>query len=129
MSSERTEQIKKILISAQQASSPKDQLLNDIAEGKINLLSAKEICKRLNLSESEFTALVKNSDPTYSPMPKNQVNEVMQAITENVRNLAENLTKLDSQHQYSFPAPDLYVAGRARWAEDTLKQWLLQGAK
>ena len=64
MSNGRTEQIKKILISAQQSDSPKDQLLNDVAEGKVHLISAKEICERLSLSESEFTALVRNSDPT-----------------------------------------------------------------
>ncbi|MEE3682372.1 hypothetical protein [Actinobacillus pleuropneumoniae] len=129
MSNERTEQIKKLLISAQQSNSPKEQLLNDVAEGKIQLLSAKEICQRLNLSEDEFTNLVRNSDPTYSPAPKSKMADVTDFLKHQAFEATKNIIKLENLHQYSFPAPDLYIAGKARWTEDTLKQWLLQGAK
>lgn len=129
MSNERTEQIKKLLISAQQSNSPKEQLLNDVAEGKIQLLSAKEICQRLNLSEDEFTNLVRNSDPTYSPAPKSKMADVIDFLKHQAFEAKKNIIKLENLHQYSFPAPDLYIAGKARWTEDTLKKWLLQGAK
>ncbi|WP_273394022.1 hypothetical protein [Actinobacillus porcinus] len=125
MSNERTEQIKKILMSAQQCNTPEEQLANDIAEGKVHLLSAQEICERLRLSAEEFTILVRNSDPTYSPTSKNK----MQALTHLVNENTLKVMKLDPQYQYSFPAPDLYIAGKARWTKDTLKKWLLQGAE
>lgn len=129
MSNERTEQIKKLLISAQQSNSPKEQLLNDVAEGKIQLLSAKDIYQRLNLSEDEFTNLVRNSDPTYSPTQKSKIDDLTDILNRQVFEATKNIIKSENRHQYSFPAPDLYIAGKARWTEDTLKQWLLQGAK
>ncbi|EIJ72898.1 hypothetical protein [Haemophilus parahaemolyticus] len=129
MSNKRTEQIKKLLISAQQSNSPKEQLLNDVAEGKIRLLSAKDIYQRLNLSEDEFTNLVRNNDPTYSPTQQSRIDDLTDILNRQVFEARKNIIKLDNRHQYSFPAPDLYIVGKARWTEDTLKQWLLQGAK
>ena len=40
---ERTEQIKKLLISEQEGIAPNEQIINDLIEGKIKLLSAKDI--------------------------------------------------------------------------------------
>ena len=84
MSNKRTEQIKKLLISAQQSNSPKEQLLNDVAEGKIRLLSAKDIYQRLNLSEDEFTNLVRNNDPTYSPTQQSRIDDFTDILNRQV---------------------------------------------
>ena len=75
------------------------------------------------------TQPVRNSDPTYSPTPKNKITELTRLVNIDTLEAAKNILKLDSQYQYSFPAPDLYIAGKARWTEDTLKLWLLQGAE
>gem|GEM_PF-5741207 len=55
---ERTEQIKKLLISEQEGIAPNEQIINDLIEGKIKLLSAKDIYTRLNISSGEFEQLV-----------------------------------------------------------------------
>lgn len=124
---ERTEQIKKLLISEQEGIAPNEQIINDLIEGKIKLLSAKDIYTRLNISSSEFEQLVKNSDPTYSLHEKNK----MDVLTKNFigKDLIKVISRTEIQYKYSFPKPDLYIAGKARWSPDTLKRWLLQGAK
>jgi len=124
---ERTEQIKKLLISEQEGIAPNEQIINDLIEGKIKLLSAKDIYTRLNISSGEFEQLVKNSDPTYSLHEKNK----MDAITDSLigKGLVKAISRTEIQYKYSFPKPDLYIAGKARWSPDTLKRWLLQGAK
>ena len=124
---ERTEQIKKLLISEQEGIAPKEQIINDLIEGKIKLLSAKDIYTRLNISSGEFEQLVKNSDPTYSLHEKNK----MDALTKSLigKGLIKTISQTEIQYKYSFPKPDLYIAGKARWSSDTLKRWLLQGAK
>lgn len=124
---ERTEQIKKLLISEQEGISPNEQIINDLIEGKIKLLSAKDIYTRLNISSGEFEQLVKNSDPTYSLHEKNKID----AITDSLigKGLVKAISRTEIQYKYSFPKPDLYIAGKARWSPDTLKRWLLQGAK
>lgn len=124
---ERTEQIKKLLISEQEGISPNEQIINDLIEGKIKLLSAKDIYTRLNISSGEFEQLVKNNDPTYSLHEKNKID----AITDSLigKGLVKAISRTEIQYKYSFPKPDLYIAGKARWSPDTLKRWLLQGAK
>nr|DAT90883.1 MAG TPA: hypothetical protein [Bacteriophage sp.] len=125
---ERTEQIKKLLISEQEGIAPNEQIINDLIEGKIKLLSAKDIYTLLNISSSEFEQLVKNSDPTYSLHEKNK----MDALTKGLiirKDLIKAISRTEIQYKYSFPKPDLYIAGKARWSSDTLKRWLLQGAK
>ena len=96
-------------------------------EGKIKLLSAKDIYTRLNISSGEFEQLVKNSDPTYSLHERNKID----AITDSLigKGLVKAISRTEIQYKYSFPKPDLYIAGKARWSPDTLKRWLLQGAK
>ena len=124
---ERTEQIKKLLISEQEGIAPNEQIINDLIEGKIKLLSAKDIYTRLNISSGEFEQLVKNNDPTYSLHEKNKID----AITDSLigKGLVKAISRTEIQYKYSFPKPDLYIAGKARWSPDTLKRWLLQGAK
>lgn len=123
---ERTEQIKKLLISEQEGIAPNEQIINDLIEGKIKLLSAKDIYTRLNISSGEFEQLVKNSDPTYSLHEKNKMDALTSLIG---KGLIKTISQTEIQYKYSFPKPDLYIAGKARWSSDTLKRWLLQGAK
>ena len=124
---ERTEQIKKLLISEQEGIAPNEQIINDLIEGKIKLLSAKDIYTRLNISSGEFEQLVKNNDTAYSLHEKNKID----AITDSLigKGLVKAISRTEIQYKYSFPKPDLYIAGKARWSPDTLKRWLLQGAK
>lgn len=127
MNNEKKEHIKKILMSEQQFNKISDQLINDILDGKAKLLSAKEICERLNISENYFTNLVKVNDPTYKLQESNAslgetlLNDVLKGFLREETS-EENL-------QYGFPKPDIYIAGKARWATQTLKSWLLEGAK
>ncbi len=124
---ERTEQIKKLLISEQEGIAPNEQIINDLIEGKIKLLSAKDIYTRLNISSGEFEQLVKNSDPTYTLHEKNKIDVLTSSLIGN--GLIKTISRTEIQYKYSFPKPDLYIAGKARWSPDTLKRWLLQGAK
>ncbi|BBF07655.1 hypothetical protein [Haemophilus influenzae] len=124
---ERTEQIKKLLISEQEGIAPNEQIINDLIEGKIKLLSAKDIYTRLNISSGEFEQLVKHSDPTYSLHEKNKMDAFTKSLIR--KDLIKAISRTEIQYKYSFPKPDLYIAGKARWSPDTLKRWLLQGAK
>lgn len=124
----RAEQIKKLLISAQSDTSPEDQLVNDIVKGEVKLLSAKDICERLGLSENEFTELVRQNEPSYQARKKTKVEEVLGQM-KGLEKVSQVIKSQHFEYQYSFPAPDIYIAGKARWTEDSLKNWLLQGAK
>lgn len=126
ISNERTEQIKKILLEEQRASRPREQLINQIVAGSIKLLSAQEVCERLSLSEAELTRLVRKSDPNY-PRYDNK-GSVAKAMKE-IERMTQTIREITMDEAFSFPAPDIYIAGKARWSEDTLKKWLLQGAK
>lgn len=125
MDSYKTEQIKKILISEQQSDPVENQLVDAIIAGKVELLSDVDICKKLNLSVPEFTRLVRQSDPSYRADLPHFPEHAIRAFS------VSQSTKLTLPYKqtFSFPKPDIYIAGKARWTTDTLKNWLLQGAK
>lgn len=127
MSNERAEQIKKILLEGQQSSPPLEQLIDQIVAGSVKLLSAQEICDRLGLSENELTRLVRKNDPTYPQYDnKSSAAKAMQGIERLARTM-RGVAMEDGL--FSFPPPDIYIVGKARWSADTLKKWLFQGAK
>lgn len=128
MNNIKTEQIKKILISEQQGNSPSNQLIDDIISGKVELLSEKDICKKLNLNEKEFIELVKQSDPKYDANGRVFSIETINAFFPQ-KTVQMDKFLLNYKKSYSFPKPDIYIVGKARWTTDTLRNWLLQGAK
>lgn len=126
---ERIEQIKKMLISEQEGIATNEQIINDLVAGKIKLLSAKDIYTRLNISSDEFTQLVKRSDPNFRLNENNIVDTFMEKLNLPKAIDVYNVSSSNTKDSYSFPKPDLYIAGKARWSPDTLKKWLLQGSK
>lgn len=106
MTNLRTEQIKGILLAEQQAKSYQGQIISDLVEGKITLLTAQEICSRLSIDEKIFTLWVRKNEPDYN----------------------KKAGEISWEHfqPTQFPKPDIYIAGEARWTKETFKRWLLQ---
>lgn len=126
MSSNTTEQIKKMLISEQQPNAPEAQLIEAIIDGRVKLLSDKDIYQKLNISETEFSEWVKQTTPNYQAEHR-----TAQAVAVGVlfRDYSTKMSPFSQKKQHSFPKPDIYIAGKARWTTDTLRNWLRQNTK
>lgn len=84
-----------------------NDLVNQIAEGKAELLTADEICKRLAVSRSTFDRWVKNGTTQY------------------IGNRPKLFTKPDDEDtSMQFPPADIRIGQSPRWSVDTFKKWL-----
>jgi len=86
-----------------------NDLVNQIAEGKANLLSADDICTRLSVSRSTFDRWVKNgtSIPSVGGIPKRSI-----------------FPRNDEDSGITFPQPDIKIGNSPRWSIETFKKWL-----
>lgn len=109
MSNEKTETIKAILIAAQRPAITKEQIIDDVVAGKVKLLTAEQISERIGIDEAVFTLWVKQSTDDYHP-----------------RKPRKELGKDKMPLMATFPKPDIYIAGEARWTQETFKMWLIQ---
>lgn len=88
-----------------------NDLVNDIAAGTANLLSAEDICTRLSVSRSTFDRWVRNGSSPLSQLSR-------------VRGKSLFAHDSDEDGSISFPPPDIRIGNSPRWALETFKGWL-----
>lgn len=113
--------VKQSIIEAQLAATPRDKLVNDIVKGSADLLSANDIITRLGITANEFTELV--NLPNHSL----RTYQGLSALGSNRAKTFESYVELINEElgrNISFPKPDLYILGKARWKKETFKKWV-----
>lgn len=113
--------VKQSIVEAQLASTPKDKVVNDIIKGSAELLSANDIINRLGITVEEFQELVN------LPQHYLKANGGLGAAIYRTQRMFDAHIELINQElekNLSFPKPDLYILGKARWKKETFKQWL-----
>lgn len=115
------EDVKQAIVEAQLASTPKDKVVNDIMKGSAELLSANDIINRLGITAVEFQELVN------LPNHYLRTNGGLGAAVYTTKRMFDAHIELINQElekNLSFPKPDLYILGKARWKKETFKKWL-----
>lgn len=118
--------VKQAIVEAQLAATPRDKLVNDIMKGSADLLSANDIITRLGISADEFKELVN------LPNHYLRTNGGVGATVYNTKRMFDTHIELINQElekNISFPKPDLYILGKARWKKETFKKWLEEQCK
>lgn len=113
--------VKQAIVEAQLASTPKDKMINNIMKGSAELLSANDIILRLGITANEFEKLVK------LPNHYLRINGGLGAALAATHSLFDphiELINQDLEKSSTFPKPDLYILGKARWTKETFKKWL-----
>jgi hypothetical protein len=119
--STKFEDVKQFIVEAQLASTPKDKVVNDIMKGTADLLSANDIIKRLGITADEFKELV--NLPNHYLRTRGGLAGALHNNT-TLFNANIELINQDLEKASSFPKPDLYILGKARWKKETFKKWL-----
>lgn len=92
-----------------------NDLVNSIADGTAQLLSAEEICKRLSISRSTFDRWVRNSAP---------VSDFVKNMQSQARGIGPYPRDSNDDSRLSFPQPDIRIGNSPRWELTTFKAWL-----
>jgi len=90
-----------------------NDIVEQIANGTAQLLSADEICKRLEISRSTFDRWVKNGSPLTIDSLK------LPRPAKSIFNRGEA-----EDNNLTFPPPDIRIGNSPRWAMSTFKKWL-----
>ena len=120
--STKFEDVKQSIVEAQLASTPKDKVVNDIMKGAADLLSANDIIKRLGITADEFQELV-NLPNHYLRNTGGTFGETLYRSSRLFDSHIELINK-DLEGKSTFPKPDFYILGKARWKKETFKKWL-----
>lgn len=120
--STKFEDVKQAIVEAQLASTPKDKVVNDIMKGAADLLSANDIIKRLGITADEFQELV-NLPNHYLRNTGGTFGEALYRSSRLFDSHIELINK-DLEGKSTFPKPDFYILGKARWKKETFKKWL-----
>ena len=112
--------VKQSIVAAQLASTPKDKVVSDIMKGRADLLSANDIIQRLSITANEFERLV--------GLPNHYVrtNGGLGAVMRTTQMIDPHIELINSELEknITFPKPDIYILGKARWKKETFKKWL-----
>lgn len=112
--------VKQSIVAAQLASTPKDKVVSDIMKGRADLLSANDIIQRLSITANEFERLV--------GLPNHYVrtNGGLGAVMRSTQMFDPHIELINSELEknITFPKPDIYILGKARWKKETFKKWL-----
>lgn len=112
--------VKSAIVEAQLASTPKDKVVSDIMKGSADLLSANDIIQRLGITANEFEILV--------GLPNHYVrtNRGLGAVIHSAKMFDPYIELVNSELEknITFPKPDIYILGKARWKKETFKKWL-----
>ncbi|OBW93004.1 hypothetical protein [Gallibacterium salpingitidis] len=113
--------VKQAIVEAQLASTPKDRMINSIMTGATELLSANDIILRLGITANEFEKLIKL--PNHYLRTSSGFGAALSA-TQALFDTHIELINKDLEKISTFPNPDLYILGKARWTKETFKKWL-----
>lgn len=87
-------------------------LIDRIADGTAVLLSADQICTRLDVSRSTFDRWVRAGAPLIEQLKNRQHGTY-----------ADRLNELE-EGRITFPPPDIRIGNSPRWEMATFKKWL-----
>ncbi|MCI7353330.1 MAG: hypothetical protein SPE06_05460 [[Actinobacillus] rossii] len=118
--------VKQAIVEAQLAATPRDKLVNDIMKGSADLLSANDIITRLGISADEFMKLV--NLPNHSLRTNGGLGAAVYA-SRRMFDAHIELINQELEKNISFPKPDVYILGKARWKKETFKKWLEEQCK
>ena len=110
------EDIKQLIVEAQLASTPQEKMISEMTNGMSNLLSADDIIECLCITTDEFKELVNlpNHELRY---PTNAI--LLAYYNSKLVNARIELVNRDLEGESTFPKPDLYILGKARWKKET----------
>ena len=91
-------------------------------KGAADLLSANDIIKRLGITADEFQELV-NLPNHYLRNTGGTFGEALYRSSRLFDSHIELINK-DLEGKSTFPKPDFYILGKARWKKETFKKWL-----
>lgn len=119
--------VKRAIVAAQLATSPKDKMINSIMKGSAELLSANDIIQKLGITVDEFKELLKL--PNHYLRTEGGLGAVIHGSQALFDRNVELINKELEQKKGFFPKPDLYILGKARWTKETFKKWLEEQCK
>ena len=119
--------VKRAIVAAQLATSPKDKMINSIMKGSAELLSANDIIQKLGITVDEFKELLKL--PNHYLRTEGGLGAVIHGSQALFDRNVERINKELEQKKGFFPKPDLYILGKARWTKETFKKWLEEQCK
>ncbi|HDR1420435.1 hypothetical protein CDE51_09940 [Pasteurella multocida] len=125
--STKFEDVKEAIVKAQLASTPRDKVINDVIKGSAELLSASDIISRLSITVNEFRELVGLPNHYIKIKPGASIPSVIGESSYYSKELYSSdieLINKELEKNISFPKPDLYILGKARWKKETFKKWL-----
>jgi len=96
----------------------KNSLIESIAAGQAQLLTADDICKRLSISRSTFERWVRNSVPI-----QEQIQRKSEALG-TIGQMLEMMVEPEKSDKTSFPQADIRIGNSPRWSIETFKKWL-----
>ncbi|MDC2824574.1 hypothetical protein PHA51_00785 [Rodentibacter pneumotropicus] len=119
--------VKNAIVEAQLASIPSDQMISEITLGMSNVISAHDIIKRLGITIDEFKELVN--------LPNHYVRTTGSPLAATLYNSSRlfetniELVNKELEGKTTFPKPDFYILGKARWKKETFEKWLQEQCK
>lgn len=116
------EDVKQSIVEAQLASIPSDKMISEITSGMSNVISAHDIIKRLGITPDEFQELV-NLPNHYLRNTGGTLAATLYSSSRLFDSHIELINK-DLEGKSTFPKPDFYILGKARWKKETFKKWL-----
>ncbi|HDR1805563.1 TPA: hypothetical protein QB606_000827 [Pasteurella multocida] len=125
--STKFEDVREAIVKAQLASTPRDKVINDVIKGSAELLSANDIIIRLSITVGEFRKLVGLPNHYIKIKPGASIPNIIGGSSYCSKELYSSdieLINKELEKKTSFPKPDLYILGKARWKKETFKKWL-----
>lgn len=113
------EDVKQSIVEAQLAS---DKMISEITSGMSSVISAHDIIKRLGVTPDEFQELV-NLPNHYLRNTGGTFGEALYRSSRLFDSHIELINR-DLEGKSTFPKPDFYILGKARWKKETFKKWL-----
>lgn len=114
------EATKNLLLQEQKGNFDKEELIENIILGNVQLLTADDIAQRLGVSIDVFHRWVKNADHKYQ-IP---INSALEALGDPLINALS-----DKKENTAFTKPDLYIGSYPRWTVETFRNWLRSNLK
>ena len=97
-------------------------MISEITSGMSNVISAHDIIKRLGITPDEFQELV-NLPNHYLRNTGGTFGETLYKSSRLFDSHIELINR-DLEGKSTFPKPDFYILGKARWKKETFKKWL-----
>lgn len=114
------EATKNLLLQEQKGNFDKEELIENIILGNVQLLTADDIAQRLGVSIDVFHRWVKNADHKYQ-IP---TNSALKALGDPLINALPG-----KKENTAFTKPDLYIGSYPRWTVETFRNWLRSNLK